>query len=280
MIAARALASMASAPSVGPTVRCSTTSTGTGSAPERITSASSSASSWVKEPVICVLPPIMPVPQPTDGSTCGEEITSSSSRNAICLRGSPGGAQAASALTRCQAAGASPWNSMPTVHPMPPCAGAAWAFLMPSPVMTASPSAIPVPAGEGVSPTPVTGWTESCAVRPRTSTASAGSWTPGSSTTMRRSPERASTGSATPSSSTRRRSTSMARSVASEALPSGVSSTICVPPRRSRPRRGAVVSRRKADAARTPRDSSPRTSSSRRAAGRGMGVASGTRGWG
>ena len=56
---------MASSPSVAPTVRCSTVSTGTGSAPARTSSASSSASAWVKLPVIDVRPPTMPTPQRT-----------------------------------------------------------------------------------------------------------------------------------------------------------------------------------------------------------------------
>jgi hypothetical protein len=69
MIAALVLAAIASAPSVGPIVRCSTTFTGTGSAPARISSASSRASRSVKSPVITVVPPLMPWPHRTDGST-------------------------------------------------------------------------------------------------------------------------------------------------------------------------------------------------------------------
>ena len=95
---------------------------------------------------------------------------------------------------------------------------------------------------------PSTGWKVSCAVRPMTSAASRGSCTPGSSTMIRRSPERVSVGSETPSASTRRRSTSTARSVDSvsglDGGESWVSRTIWVPPRRSRPRRAGVVTRR------------------------------------
>ncbi len=58
--AALALASIAVAPRLGPTVRCFTISTGTGNAPPRISNASSRASSCVKPPVICVDPPGYP----------------------------------------------------------------------------------------------------------------------------------------------------------------------------------------------------------------------------
>ena len=75
------------------------TSTGTGSAPPRMRAASSLASSWVKSPVICVDPPGMPTSHATDGSTCGEEMTSSSSTIATRRTGSPGGAQAASPVS-------------------------------------------------------------------------------------------------------------------------------------------------------------------------------------
>ena len=95
------------------------------------------------------------------------------------------------------------------------------------------------------SPRPSTGWKVSCAVWPIRRSASAASVTPGSSTMMRRSPERASVGSETPRASTRRRRTSTVRSVpsASATLPlvSWVSRVIEAPPRRSRPRRGSLV---------------------------------------
>lgn len=93
-------------------------------------------------------------------------------------------------------------------------------------------------AGGGVSGMPRTGWKVSCAVRPRTAAACFGSCTPGSSTMTRRAPDCAMAGSATPSVSTRRRSTSRVRSVDSRSAfmvgESRVSSTIWVPPRRSR----------------------------------------------
>ena len=95
-------ASIASAPRVGPTVRCSTTSTSSGSEPPRTRAARSWASSTVNEPVICVLPPAIPTPHAIEGSTCGEEMTASSSTIATRRVGSPGGAQAASAVTCCQ----------------------------------------------------------------------------------------------------------------------------------------------------------------------------------
>ena len=52
MIAASTEASMAASPSVGPTVRCSMISTGTGSAPPLIRTERSLADSWVKSPVM------------------------------------------------------------------------------------------------------------------------------------------------------------------------------------------------------------------------------------
>ena len=54
MTAALALASMAASPRVGPTVRWSMTSTGSGSAPPSISSARSLASASVKPPVMLV----------------------------------------------------------------------------------------------------------------------------------------------------------------------------------------------------------------------------------
>jgi hypothetical protein len=63
---------MAAAPSVGPTVRCSTISMGTGSAPPLMSSARSRASSAPKEPVICVEPDGRPTLQPMDGATWGD----------------------------------------------------------------------------------------------------------------------------------------------------------------------------------------------------------------
>src|SRR5436190_1549805 len=59
--------------------------------------------------------------------------------------------------------------------------------------------------GDGAPEMPSTGWKASCAVRPRTAAARLGSCTPGSSTMIRRSPDRAMDGSETPSASTRRR---------------------------------------------------------------------------
>src|SRR5699024_1551210 len=95
------------------------------------------------------------------------------------------------------------------------------------------------------SPTPRTGWKDSCAVWPTISAASAGSCTPGSSTMIRFSPERDMFASATPRRSMRWRSTSRTLSVLSESatvpsVPSWVSRTIWVPPLRSSPRRGGM----------------------------------------
>ncbi len=95
MSTACTLASIAAAPRVGPTVRCSITSTGTGRAPPWTRAARSCASSWVKVPVICVVPPVMPTPQAICAPTDGEEMTSPSRTIAIRRVGSPGAAQAA-----------------------------------------------------------------------------------------------------------------------------------------------------------------------------------------
>lgn len=102
-------------------------------------------------------------------------------------------------------------------------------------------TAVPSPC----SAAPSTGWNASCAVRPMTSAACLGSSTPGSSTMIRFSPERTRVGSTTPSASARWRSTLIARSVAAASAStvgeSFVSKTSWVPPRRSRPRRGAAL---------------------------------------
>ena len=241
--AAHVLASMASAPSVGPTVRCSITPTGTGSAPPSIRVASRWASFSPKPPVIRVFPPVMPRPQETDGSICGEEMTFSSSTIATRRCGSPGGEQAALPVRPAHFFLPSSRKSIATDQPEP-----CWVSSVASAVSTCSPviavrpgSGCPVPLGGA----PLTGWKESCAVRPRTSAASFGSWSPGSSTMMRVSPERTSVGSETPSASTRWRSTSIASSVVSDVAfavaESRASRTICVPPRRSMPRRGCCV---------------------------------------
>ena len=90
MTAAWALARMAASPRVGPMVRCSTTSTGTGRAPARMSRARSLASPWVKLPVITVVPPGMPTSQPTPEPTAGLETTRSSRTMAMRRVGSVG----------------------------------------------------------------------------------------------------------------------------------------------------------------------------------------------
>ena len=112
--AACTLALIAASPSVGPTVRCSTTSTGTGRAPARISNDRSWASRSVKSPVITVWPPPMPCSQATEGSTWGLEMTWRSSTMATRRVGSPGGWQAASPVSSAQRRPPSPWNSIAT----------------------------------------------------------------------------------------------------------------------------------------------------------------------
>ncbi len=72
MIPARRLWSIDSCPSVGPTLRISKTSKGTGKAPERNRSATSPASSRVKRPEM------MPFPSVMTDSTTGATTTSPS----------------------------------------------------------------------------------------------------------------------------------------------------------------------------------------------------------
>jgi hypothetical protein len=193
--AACTLAVMAASPRVGPTVRCSTTSTGTGRAPARMSSARSPASSPVKSPEITVWPPPMPCSQGTEGSTCGLEITWPSSTIATRRVGSPSCWQAAAPVSAAQRRPPSPWNSIATCQ-------RAWSWGSSS--ARASPTASPVradgpsrsrpppssastsalsPLGGAVvagspgagSARPSTGWKASWAVRPMTSTASLGS---------------------------------------------------------------------------------------------------------
>ncbi len=128
-------------------------------------------------------------------------------------------------------------------------AGAGAALATGAPLASGAPLAAAAADGCGIrlvgSAAASTGWMVSCAVLPMTSAAWAASSTPGSSTMIRRSPERASVGSVTPSESTRRRSTSSARSVfwafASVVGVLSVSKVIEVPPRRSSPSWGFLV---------------------------------------
>ncbi len=279
--AAQALAVIAAAPSVGPTVRCSTISTGTGSEPPLISRARSAASSEVKVPVIWVDAPGRPTSQATSSFTWGETITLESSTMATRRLGSPAGLQAARPVSSAHSARPLSRKSTVTNQPLPCWASMpASAPLTPSPVRAAGPmcSGPPRSSGRICSPlpgsvpaagsgTPRTGWKVSCAVLPMTSAALVGSCTPGSSTMMRRSPERASGASATPRPSARRRSTSRVRSVAAaSALTVGeslVSSTSWVPPRRSRPRRGDMVRAMNSEVAMTASAATARTTGAR-----------------
>ncbi len=146
MMPARTLASMASWPRVGPTVLRERTSTGTGSAPPLMRTASSSASAWVKLPVICVEPPWMPMPHCTLGSTCGEEITWPSSTIATRRRGSSGWLQAAAAVSASQSRPPLPWNSTETKRWVPVVSRPTLASPTPSPVRAAGPTRIGWPS--------------------------------------------------------------------------------------------------------------------------------------
>ena len=257
MMAALMLASMAAAPRLGPTVRCSSVSTGTGRAPARISRARSLAWSAVKSPVMTVRPPTMPVSQAMLGSTCGLDRTWLSSTIATRRAGSPGWAQAAVPVSLAQPSPPPRNSSATSQRPVPCGSSSAEALLTSSPARPVGPIRTGAPSSSFRSRAPLgsspagarTGWKVSCAVRPMTSSASRGSETPGSSTMIRRSPERWRLGSDTPSWSTRRRRTSNVRSMVSPvtATPSAgrASSTIWVPPRRSRPRRAGWVTVRK-----------------------------------
>ena len=240
---------MAASPNVAPTVRCSITLTGTGSAPPLIRIARSLADCWVNCPVIWVA---LPAPEHSSGCTAGEEIALRSRRMAI--RWLPSGVVQAR-LTRSRHCGAPERLKVTdtTQDPTPPSGSSARASWTPLPSRTRGPIRMGKPSSsstcvappdlrESGCPGPCTTWNPSCAVRPITRAASLGSCTPGSSMMMRRSPARARVGSATPRASTRPRRTSSARSVDPRSAVtrslSCVSRTIWVPPSRSRPSRG------------------------------------------
>ena len=111
---------MASAPSVGPTVRFSMMCTGTGSAPPSIRIERFLASSGVKLPVIWVDPPGIPTPHWMSETTSGEEMMSLSSTIAMRRPGDPICWHAASAVSFFQALRPSePLKLTVTNHPVP-----------------------------------------------------------------------------------------------------------------------------------------------------------------
>ncbi len=265
-------ASIAASPRVGPTVLEEISSTWSGSAPPSISSARSLAWDSLKPPEMLV-PPVMLPPQGTE--TSGEEMTSSSRTMAI-RPGSPS-SHAALPLSLPNASEPLPSKSTETSQPTLCWGCTASAPLISLPDRAAGPSSRVSPVSleettrlsffdglaSGEAAWPITGCTVSCAVRPMTSLAWAGSCTSGSSTRMRSSPIRASVGSETPMASTRPRRISIARSTDSAlALTSPVSlawSMIWVPPRRSRPRRGSLFSARATQPTSRPRTSRRRT---------------------
>ena len=258
--AAATLARTAASPRVGPMVRCSMTSTGTGRAPARIRRARSLASASLNWPVMTVSPPVMPWPHRTSVPTCGLEMTSRSSTMATRLLGSPSGAHAASPVSVAHWPPPAPRKSICTLHRAPmSVSSAARADPTASPATAGGPSRSGSPlspwnpspgppccSSVGLLPTPSTGRNSSCAVRPITSTAPSGSATPGSLTMIRRPPERCNDGSATPRASTLRRSTSNVRDMTSPSTlilsVSRACRTIWVPPCRSNPSRTGLVS--------------------------------------
>ena len=146
MMPASMEASMAAAPSVGPTVRCSMISTGTGSAPPLMRTASSSAVAWVKSPLIWVELP--PPDWHRAGTTPGEEMISWSSRMATRLPAS--GLAHALATSSRQPVRPSPAKSTLTTHwPMLSWGWAAAASLTPSPSTAVGPRSSGAPVSSG-----------------------------------------------------------------------------------------------------------------------------------
>ena len=216
-------ASMAAAPSVGPTRRSEIAVSSSGSAPPSISAARSLASVEVKLPVMSVEPPRMPTSQPTSSLTSGEEMTSPSRTIAMRRLGSPDGLQAALPVMSAQVLPPLPLKSIATTHSTLCSRCTALAPLISSPWMTVGPTSSVSPWSDGRTwlsflaglasgwAVPITSWMVSLAVLPMRSSASCASSslvTPGSSTRIRFSPWRTSVDSATPRASTRPRSTS------------------------------------------------------------------------
>ena len=181
------------------------------------------------------------------GSTCGDEITLSSSTIATRRRGSPGAAQAAFAVS-CSHARAGVTREFDVrrtsrARPADWCRPRrrvdAFAAQRGRPELERLPALIRQRSACRAERRRVEGQLRGAADH---LDGLVGFCTPGSSTMIRLSPERASIGSATPSASTLRRSTSRVRSVAAASAvtvgESWVSRTIWVPPRRSSPSAG------------------------------------------
>ena len=119
------------------------TSTGTGSAPPLMRTASWSASSWLKLPVIWVVPPWMPTLHADAVCTCGELMTWPSSTIATRRSVSPLGLQAAWPVRVSHLRPPSPWKSTETKRCVP-VVGSTPAVASPtsSPVSAAGPSMI------------------------------------------------------------------------------------------------------------------------------------------
>ena len=205
---------MAAAPRVGPTVRCSTTSTFSGKDPPRINAANSLGLIDAELPgdLPCSPPGCRPHRPPTDPPGGGDD------------RGVQHDRHPAARLPGCGARGI----AGEVLPPLGPVRGEVHRD-EPSPSLLgirsgrraankitghrrrAKTQELPGLIGDQQAPgralsaveVPMTGWKANCAVRPMVSAASRGSCTPGSSTMIRRSPDRASVGSETPSASTR-----------------------------------------------------------------------------
>ena len=137
-------------------------------------------------------PPVIPTSQRTPGSTRGDEMTRPSSAIATRRRGSSGGWQAASAVSRSQVRWPADRKSTVTCQSVPNRgSGAASAPATAEPSRAAGPSRTGCPVSSGTvrsrrgsagapgataaaAPAPRTGWMVSCAVRPITSTACRG----------------------------------------------------------------------------------------------------------
>ena len=222
MMPASMEASIAAAPSEGPTRRSEMAFSSSGSEPPSISAASSLESPAVKLPVMSVEPPRMPTSQPTPVLTSGEEMILPSRTIAMRRLGSPDGLQAALPVMSAQVSPPLPLKSMATTHSTLWSRWTASAPVISSPWMTVGPISSESPWSDGRISSPflvgsasacavaTTSWMVSLAVVPMRSSAfcaSASLVTPGSSTRMRFSPWRTSVDSATPRASTRPRST-------------------------------------------------------------------------
>ena len=149
MMPASMEASMAAAPSEGPTRRSEIAVSSSGSEPPSMSAARSLASVEVKLPVMSVEPPRMPTSQPTPVLTSGEEMTSPSRTIAMRRLGSPDGLQAALPVMSAQVSPPLPLKSIATTHSTLCSRWTALAPVISSPWMTVGPTSSVSPWSDG-----------------------------------------------------------------------------------------------------------------------------------